>query len=79
MSFWRKEEPVMDENGKLIKGGMFAHQREFWESESFITALVTGYGGGKTFTAGKISISMALENPGIPFMCVSPSYKVARK
>ncbi|UTQ72760.1 hypothetical protein [Vibrio phage 33Fb.4] len=77
--FWRKAEPVMDENGKLIKGGMFAHQREFWESESFITALVTGYGGGKTFTAGKISISMALENPGIPFMCVSPSYKVARK
>ena len=78
--FWRKADPVMDpETGKILMGGMFPHQREFWESKAFIKTLVTGYGGGKTMTGGKWSIAMALENPGIPFMTVSPSYKVAKK
>lgn len=78
--FWRMEDPTKCPNtGRILQGGMFQHQRDFWNSDSFIKALVTGYGGGKTLIGSKFAISMALQNSGIPFMCVSPSYKQAKK
>lgn len=79
MSFWNKEDPILDDKGKIIKGGMWAHQREWWESKAFIKALVTGYGGGKTFIGGKKSISLSLHNAPSPHLVVSPSYKMAKK
>lgn len=79
MSFWRKEDPVLDALGSVIKGGMWSHQREWWDSTQFIKALITGYGAGKTLIACKRAISLALENAPSPHICVSPSYKVARR
>ncbi len=78
-TFWRKEEPVLNEKRMVIKGGMFKHQRDWWEAPNFFKALVTGYGGGKTFIGAKRAIALALENAPCPHICVSPSYKISRK
>lgn len=84
--FWRLAEPILDKNGVVIKGGLWDHQRRWWDSNSFIKALVTGYGGGKTFIGAKRSISMALHNAPkynhgdiCPHLVVSPSYKIAKR
>lgn len=78
-SFWRKEVPVFREGTKIIeKGGMWAHQREFWEMENFIKILVTGYGGAKTNIICKRMISLALLNAPHPVALVSPSYPMAK-
>lgn len=79
MSFWRQENPELDDDGGVITGGMWPHQRKAWNSKAFIKALVTGYGGGKTFFAGKRAISMALHNAPSPYMLISPSYKQAKR
>lgn len=79
MSFWRKEEPELNSLGALVKGGMWEHQRRWWDSESFIKALVTGYGGGKTLIGSKRAISVCLLNAPSPYVTVSPSYKIARR
>lgn len=76
--FWRKEDPVMV-NGQVVTGGMWAHQREWWNAKEFIKALVTGYGGGKTNIGSKRAISVALMNAPSPFLAVSPSYKIAKR
>jgi len=83
MGFWRTEDPVIknhkDGTVEIIKGGMWAHQRAIWESDSYMKALVGGYGSGKSITAIKRGIALSLENAGIPGMIVSPNYDQARK
>jgi len=79
MSFWRKENPVIGVDGQILKGGMWPHQRKWWESQHFIKALVTGYGGGKTLIGAKRAIALALHNAPSPHLWVSPSYKVAKR
>ena len=86
MKLWREEQPVLNDKNIITMGGMWKHQQDWWNSTNFIKALVTGYGGGKTFIAGKRAISLALHNApkhnaGIicPHIIVSPSYKIARR
>src|SRR5262245_36982541 len=42
--FWREDDPVIDKDGKVIKGGMWDHQRELWNLPNFIKILVGGLG-----------------------------------
>lgn len=79
MSFWRKEDPEFNDNGGIVKGGMWYHQRKWWNSPHFIKALVTGYSGGKTFISAKRAIALAIFNCGSPHLYVSPSYKLAKR
>lgn len=76
---WRKEDPVIDDDGIVIKGGLFAHQREWWNQSNFVKLLVTGYGGGKTMTGCKRGIAVSLTNAPVPHVVVSPSYKMAKR
>lgn len=78
MSFWRKDDPVIVD-GQVIKGGMFKHQRDWWNSPSYIKVMVAGYGAGKTASSAKRAISLALHNNGSPHLYVSPSYKLAKR
>ncbi|KKL60851.1 hypothetical protein LCGC14_2201210, partial [marine sediment metagenome] len=78
MRIWRKEEPEIVD-GEVITGGMFEHQRAWWELPNFIKALIAGYGGGKTFIGGKRMIAMSMENAPAPGLVVSPSYKMAKR
>ncbi len=73
------EDPILDEDGLVIKGGMWEHQRNWWNSPNFIKAMVAGYGSGKTFIGAKRAISLALYNKGQPHFWVSPSYKIAKR
>lgn len=86
MKLWREETPVLNNKNIITMGGMWEHQRAWWDSPCFMKALVTGYGGGKTFIAGKRGISLALHNAPkynsgmqCPHIMVSPSYKIARR
>lgn len=79
MSFWRTEEPTFTDDGKLIKGGMFKHQREAWNSKAFITMLVGGYGSGKSGYGAKRDLAIALHNAPVPHLVISPSYKIAKR
>ena len=72
------EEPVI-EDGQIVKGGMWSHQSILWESDERIKALIGGYGSGKSMTAIKRGIWLALKNNGIPGMIVSPNNEQARK
>jgi hypothetical protein len=76
---WREEEPVVNAKGQISTGGMFDHQRLWWNSPHFIKALVTGFGGGKTFIAAKRAIACAMHNAPVPHLWVSPTYKIARR
>ena len=76
---WRTEVPVLSKNNIALKGGMFDHQRQWWNSDHFIKALVTGFGGGKTFIASKRAIACAMHNAPIPHLWVSPTYKIAKR
>lgn len=76
-SFWRQDDPVLDADGRVVVGGMWGHQRDWWHLPNFIRGLITGYGGGKTFMLGKRMISLALENAPVPVMTVSPTYTMA--
>ena len=76
---WRTDDPVIDDDGTVIKGGMFEHQRQWWQSQAFIKALVGGYGCGKTSALAKRGIASALHNNGSPYMIVSPTYKMAKR
>ena len=71
------EDPELDSAGSVARGGMWPHQREWWNMPNFIKALVTGYGGGKTMTLGKRAIYAALVNAPVPVMTVSPTYPMA--
>jgi hypothetical protein len=76
-SFWRQEDPIIDEHGHVVMGGMFDHQREWWNLPNFIRGLVTGYGGGKTHTLAKRMVWLSLYNAPVPVMTVSPTYPMA--
>lgn len=71
------EDPELDSDGAVMRGGMWPHQREWWNMPNFVKALVTGYGGGKTMTLGKRAIFTALVNAPVPVMTVSPTYPMA--
>lgn len=77
--FWNLDPPKMDGGGRIVEGGMFEHQREWWDKENFIRLLVTGYGGGKTFLLCKRMISLALLNAPVPVALVSPTFPMARQ
>jgi len=76
-SFWCKEAPLIVD-GKVKRGGMFDHQRTWWESKGFIKVLVGGYGSGKTLIGCKRLISLALQNAPCLVASVSPTYPIAR-
>jgi len=76
--FWRMEEPDLDANGRVLRGGMWSHQRQWWNLPNAIRCLVTGYGGGKTIMLGKRMVWLALVNAPVPVLTVSPSYPMAR-
>lgn len=75
--FWLLDDPALDENGQIVQGGMWAHQREWWDLPNFVRGLITGYGGGKTFSLGKRMIALALHNAPVPVITVSPTYPMA--
>jgi len=90
-NFWRMEDPefydaddpeVLNSEkrvGEIKRGGMFKHQRDLWNSKSFIKAIVGGYGAGKTNLCAKRAISLSLYNAPSPVMVVSPNYPMARR
>jgi len=78
-SFWRKSEPVLDDAGVIVKGGLWAHQRAWWDLPNFIKVLVGGYGAGKTLCHAKRVIGAALENAPAPVASISPTYGMARQ
>ena len=78
-SFWRLDPPVISEDGRVKRGGMWAHQLKAWESDNEIVVFVTGYGGGKTLLGGKWAISIGLTNDGVPGAIVSPTFPMARE
>jgi len=77
--FWRKQNPILNANNEPQRGGMWAHQREWWDLPNFIKVLVGGYGCGKTNIGSKRTISMALQNAPSPVAVVSPTYHLARE
>lgn len=77
--FWRQDDPILNEDGATVRGGMWPHQREWWNLPNFIRGLVTGYGGGKSFMLGKRMIWLARENAPVPVATVSPTYPIARE
>ena len=79
MKLWREEPPEIGENGLVTKGGMFQHQREWWNNDHFLKALIAGYGAGKTFIGGKRQIALAIHNAPAPALVISPSYKMAKR
>jgi hypothetical protein len=79
MGLWLKNDPIIDEDGTVTTGGMFEHQRRWWDSPKYMRALVGGYGSGKTMISAKRSIAVALHNAPSPYLYVSPSYKIAKR
>lgn len=85
MSFWRKEDPVLGDPmpgtgvRPVLVGGMFEHQRQWWELKNFIRILVGGYGSGKTRSLAKWGISTALHNAPAWTALVSPNFPLARR
>lgn len=75
--FWETSDPVM-EDGLITRGGMFGHQRTWWELGNFIRLFVGGYGSGKTLALCKRLIALALENAPAPVALVSPTFPMAR-
>ena len=71
------DNPELADNGSIARGGMFQHQRDWWQLPNFIRGLVTGYGGGKTLALGKRMIWLAIKNAPVPVVTVSPSYPMA--
>lgn len=76
--FWGKQEPVLNTEGDVVRGGMWPNQKLWWELPNFIKAYIGGYGAGKTFIGAKRAISLALTNTGVPGAAVSPSFPIAR-
>jgi hypothetical protein len=58
---------------------MWPPQLEWWNLQTFIKALVAGYGAGKTFIGAKRDIVQCLLNAPAPQLVVSPSYKIAKR
>lgn len=82
MAFWREDDPEIQEvNGRLIvvKGGMFDHQREWWQLPNFVRMLVGGFGSGKSEILSKWMIASCLHNAPVWSAIVSPSFPQARR
>jgi hypothetical protein len=77
--FWRKEDPILNDKGEVIKGGFWEPQRNWWSLPNFIKSFVAGYGSGKTFIGAKRDIAQCLLNAPAPQLVVSPSYKIAKR
>lgn len=78
-SFWRKGIPEQDAEGKVVLGGLWEHQREWWELPTFVKALVGGYGAGKTLAMCKRLIASAIHNAPCPVAGISPTFPMARE
>lgn len=78
-NFWRKEDPILTEDQALVMGGMWSHQRDWWNLTSFIKVIVGGYGSGKTNIGSKRAIASALTNAPAPVAVISPTYKIAKE
>ena len=76
---WRPDDPELDSAGNLTKGGMWNHQRSWWDLPNFCKVLVGGYGSGKTITVCKRGIAVAIDNAPAPVAIVSPTYNLARQ
>ncbi len=77
--FWVQDDPVLDTDGRIIRGGMWQHQRDLWNLPNFVKVLVGGYGAGKTLIGCKRAISLALENAPAPVAVISPTFPIARQ
>jgi hypothetical protein len=62
-----------------IKPERLPHQKRYIRSKAFIKALVTGFGGGKTFGGALDIIKHSYIDNGIAHMAVSPSFPMAKK
>jgi hypothetical protein len=82
-SFWRKADPVMvradDGEMRVVKGGMWGPQRDWWDLKTFFKVLVGGYGAGKTLIGSKRVIALALQNAPAPVAVVSPTFPLAKQ
>lgn len=78
-SFWRKEDPVLTEKRIVVKGGMWNHQRAWWDLPNFIKGMIGGYGSGKTNILCKRMISLSIQNAPCPVAVVSPTFPIARQ
>lgn len=77
---WRMDEPTMAPGSTdVVTGGMWPHQRAWWELPNFIRLLVGGYGSGKSMCLCKRVIASALENAPCPVAIVSPTFPMARR
>ncbi|KAA6233115.1 hypothetical protein FP507_08740 [Chlorobium phaeovibrioides] len=63
----------------IKKSSMLPHQRQFWESKSFMTLLVGGYGCGKTYIGAMRMLWLSYVNRPYPNLYVSPNYKQAER
>lgn len=85
MSFWRTDDPVLGDPHPVtgirpvLRGGLFAPQREWWGLKNFVKILVGGYGSGKTRTLCKRLIAGACHNAPAWSACVSPNFPLARR
>ena len=77
--FWRQEDPVIDAEGVLVRGGMFPSQREWFNLTNFIRLFVGGYGSGKTLTLCKHVLQVTIYNSPAPSAIVSPTYAMAKE
>jgi phage terminase large subunit len=75
--FWRVECPDVTEDGRVLSGGMWPKQSEWWDLPNFIRMFIGGYGSGKTMTLCKRMIALALHNAPAPVAVVSPTYTMA--
>lgn len=76
VELFRTEEPEFsgDEGSRvLVRPGMFAPQRVFYESREKFVFFVAGMGAGKTAVGAKKLIAAALSNNGCECMAVAPT------
>ncbi len=78
-AFWNKAEPELSAERKILKGGMWQPQAEWWDLPNFIKIFIGGYGAGKTNIGCKRIIAAALENAPVPVAAISPSFPMARQ
>jgi hypothetical protein len=78
VKFWSMDDPAMDEKHRVVRGGMWSHQRQWWGLPDFFKILVGGYGAGKTLIGCKRLIALALENAPCFVAVVSPTFPLAR-
>lgn len=66
-------------NIAIKKSSMLPHQRQFWESRSFMKLLVGGYGCGKTYIGALRMLWLSYVNRPYPNLYVSPNYQQAER